>query len=58
VEDFKANKIQFAGYPKDGEFEYDGIVEKGLNNNKPVYVYEYEKTGITGSKQFRVIMQF
>jgi hypothetical protein len=55
---FKANKIQFAGYPKDGEFEYDGIVEKGLNNNKPVYVYEYEKTGITGSKQFRVIMQF
>ena len=51
---FKANQIQFAGYPKDGQFEYDGETEVGLNNSKPVYVYEYEK----GGKQFRVIMQF
>ncbi len=51
---FKANQIQFAGYPKDGQFEYDGRTETGLNNSKPVYVYEYEK----GGKQFRVIMQF
>ena len=51
---FKANQIQFAGYPKEGEFEYDGRIEKGLNNNKPVYIYEYEK----GGKQFRVIIQF
>ena len=51
---FKANQIQFAGYPKDGQFEYDGRSETGLNNSKPVYVYEYEK----GGKQFRVIMQF
>ena len=51
---FKANQIQFAGYPKEGQFEYDGRTETGLNNNKPVYVYEYEK----GGKQFRVIMQF
>tara|TARA_B100000963_G_scaffold94485_1_gene81378 strand:+ start:997 stop:3090 length:2094 start_codon:yes stop_codon:yes gene_type:complete len=51
---FKANQIQFAGYPKDGQFEYDGKTEVGLNNSKPVYVYEYEK----GGKQFRVIMQF
>ena len=51
---FKANQIQFAGYPKDGQFEYDGRSETGLNNSKPVYVYEYEK----GGKQFRVVMQF
>ena len=51
---FKANQIQFAGYPKEGQFEYDGRTETGLNNSKPVYVYEYEK----GGKQFRVIMQF
>ena len=51
---FKANQIQFAGYPKDGQFEYDGRTETGLNNSKPVYIYEYEKSG----KQFRVIMQF
>jgi hypothetical protein len=51
---FRANQIQFAGYPKDGQFEYDGRTETGLNNSKPVYVYEYEK----GGKQFRVIMQF
>jgi hypothetical protein len=51
---FKAKQIQFAGYPREGEFEYDGRIEKGLNNNKPVYIYEYEK----GGKQFRVIIQF
>jgi hypothetical protein len=51
---FEANQIQFAGYPREGEFEYDGRIEKGLNNNKPVYIYEYEK----GGKQFRVIIQF
>ena len=51
---FKANQIQFAGYPKDGQFEYDGRTETGLNNSKPVYVYEYEK----GGKQFRAIIQF
>jgi hypothetical protein len=51
---FKANQIQFAGYPKDGQFEYDGKTEVGLNNNKPVYIYEYEK----GGRQFRAIIQF
>ena len=37
-----------------GEFEYAGDTEVGLNNSKPVYIYEYEK----GGKQFRVILQF
>ena len=51
---FEAKQIKFAGYPSDGEFEYDGDTEVGLNNSKPVYIYEYMK----GSKQFRVILQF
>jgi hypothetical protein len=51
---FEANQIKFAGYPSDGEFEYDGDTEVGLNNSKPVYIYEYEK----GGKQRRVILQF
>ena len=51
---FEAKQIKFAGYPSDGEFEYDGDTEVGLNNSKPVYIYEYEKSG----KQFRVILQF
>ena len=51
---FEAKQIKFAGYPSDGEFEYDGNTEVGLNNSKPVYIYEYQK----GGKQFRVILQF
>lgn len=51
---FEAKQIKFAGYPSDGEFEYDGDTEVGLNNSKPVYIYEYQK----GGKQFRVILQF
>ena len=51
---FEAKQIKFAGYPSDGEFEYAGDTEVGLNNSKPVYVYEYQK----GGKQFRVILQF
>jgi hypothetical protein len=51
---FEAKQIKFAGYPSDGEFEYAGDTEVGLNNSKPVYIYEYEK----GGKQFRVILQF
>ena len=48
------NQMKFAGYPSNGEFEYDGDTEVGLNNSKPVYIYEYEK----GGEQFRVILQF
>tara|TARA_R110002153_G_scaffold162042_1_gene314473 strand:+ start:153 stop:2228 length:2076 start_codon:yes stop_codon:yes gene_type:complete len=51
---FEAKQIKFAGYPSDNEFEYDGDTEVGLNNSKPVYIYEYQK----GGKQFRVILQF
>ena len=51
---FEAKQIKFAGYPSNGEFEYDGDTEVGLNNSKPVYIYEYQK----GGKQFRVILQF
>ncbi len=51
---FEAKQIKFAGYPSNGEFEYDGDTEVGLNNSKPVYIYEYQK----GEKQFRVILQF
>jgi hypothetical protein len=53
-EAFEAKQIKFAGYPSEGEFEYDGNTEVGLNNSKPVYIYEYQK----GEKQFRVILQF
>ncbi len=53
-EAFEAKQIKFAGYPSEGEFEYDGNTEVGLNNSKPVYIYEYQK----GGKQFRVILQF
>ena len=51
---FEAKQIKFAGYPSNGEFEYDGDTEVRLNNSKPVYIYEYQK----GGKQFRVILQF
>ena len=51
---FEAKQIKFAGYPSNGEFEYDGDTEVGLNNSKPVYIYEYQK----GGKQFRAIIQF
>jgi hypothetical protein len=51
---YENKQIKFAGYPSNGEFEYDGRSEVGLNNKKPVYVYEYMK----GDKQFRVILQF
>ena len=51
---FEPKQIKFAGYPSNGEFEYDGDTEVGLNNSKPVYIYEYQK----GGKQFRVILQF
>ena len=51
---FENKQIKFAGYPSDNEFEYDGKNEVGLNNKKPVYIYEYMK----GDKQFRVILQF
>ena len=51
---YNNNQMQFAGYPANGEFEYDGDTEVGLNNSKPVYIYEYEK----GGEQFRVILQF
>ena len=50
----EAKQIKFAGYPSNGEFEYDGDTEVGLNNSKPVYIYEYQK----GGKQYRVILQF
>ena len=51
---YNNNQMQFAGYPANGEFEYDGDTEVGLNNSKPVYIYEYEK----GGEQLRVILQF
>jgi len=51
---YNNNQMKFAGYPSNGEFEYDGDTEVGLNNSKPVYIYEYEK----GGRQFRVILQF
>jgi len=51
---YNNNQMKFAGYPSNGEFEYDGDTEVGLNNSKPVYIYEYEK----GGEQFRVILQF
>ena len=54
AETLNNKQIKFAGYPSNGEFEYDGRSEVGLNNKKPVYVYEYMK----GDKQFRVILQF
>ena len=45
-----------AGYIRFNALIYSGIYNSrtGLNNSKPVYVYEYEK----GGKQFRVVMQF
>ena len=51
---YRENQMKFAGYPSNGEFEYGGDTEVGLNNSKPVYIYEY----IKGDKQFRVILQF
>jgi len=55
---FEEKQIKFAGYPSDGQFEYDGDTEVGLNNSKPVYIYEYEKGLGLNKKQFRVILQF
>jgi len=55
---FEEKQIKFAGYPSDGQFEYDGDTEVGLNNSKPVYIYEYEKGSGLNKKQFRVILQF
>ena len=55
---FEEKQIKFAGYPLDGQFEYDGDTEVGLNNSKPVYIYEYEKGSGLNKKQFRVILQF
>jgi len=55
---FEEKQIKFAGYPLDGQFEYDGDTEVGLNNSKPVYIYEYEKGLGLNKKQFRVILQF
>ena len=50
-------QIKFLGYPQNGEFVFDDITETGLNNNKPVYAYDYDSDG-DGFPDRRVILQF
>ena len=56
-EAYDAKQIQFAGYPKDGVFEFDDQQKKkdGFDDNKPVYILFFnDKSG----KRQRAIMQF
>ena len=54
---YDAKQIQFAGYSKDGVFEFDDQQEKkdGFDDNKPVYILFFNDK--SGERQ-RAIMQF
>ena len=54
---YRNKQIKFLGYPQNGEFVFDDITETGLNNNKPVYAYDYDSDG-DGFPDRRVILQF
>jgi len=54
---FKANQIQFAGYPKDGFFKFDDQQKTtdGFDDNKPMYVVFFKnKQG----RLLRAVTQF